>query len=256
MDINADRFRTRTPPSFESRAAERSYVLRRLAGTCRIFGQHGYSDGLLGHITVRDPEHAERFWVNPVGVPMSRMNVSDLVQVSHSGEILAGQGPVNPAGLLLHTAVHQARPDVTAMCHSHASHGSTWAALGRLLDPLTQDACVFFERQALILEPRVVRNAEGARAFAAAFGDKRVAIHANHGIFTTGQSIDEAAWWFVLLNQCCEAQLRAEAAGSPLKMPVDDARWIASVLGTPIFGWLSFQTLWDQLVLTNRDLAD
>ena len=134
-------------------------------------------------------------------------------------------------------------------------HGSTWASLGRVLDPITQDACVFYERQALIMEPRVVRDVAGAAAFATAFGDKRVAIHASHGIFTTGETIDEAAWWFVLLNQCCESQLRAEAVGSPVKFPAADARWIASVLGTPLFGWLSFQTLWDELIPGNPDLA-
>jgi ribulose-5-phosphate 4-epimerase/fuculose-1-phosphate aldolase len=256
MTLSADQFKTRSPPRFESRDAERAHVLRRLAGTCRLFGQLGYSVGLLGHLTVRDPEHADRYWVNPVGVPMSHIGVADLVQVSHRGEILQGKGPVNPAGLLLHAAVHQARPDVAAVCHSHAMHGSTWASLGRVVDPITQDACVFYERQALIMEPRVVRDVTGAAAFAAAFGDKRVAIHANHGIFTTGETIDEAAWWFVLLNQCCESQLLAEAAGDPLKFPVTDARWIASVLGTPLFGWLSFQTLWDELILEHPDLAD
>lgn len=256
MKLSTEQFRTRSPPQFASPGQHRAHVLRRLAGTCRIFGQRGYTVGLLGHITVRDPEHADRFWVNPVGVPMSRMQVSDLVQVSHDGEILQGKGPVNPAGLLLHTAVHRARPDVAAMCHSHSMHGSTWAALGRPLDPITQDACVFYERQAVIMEPRVVRDAAGARAFAAAFGDMRVAIHANHGLFTTGQTLDEAAWWFVLLDQCCETQLRAEAAGTPLKTPEADARWTASVLGTPLFGWLSYQTLWDELLPGNPDLAD
>jgi ribulose-5-phosphate 4-epimerase/fuculose-1-phosphate aldolase len=256
MEINTEQFKTRSPPTFASKDAERAHVLQRLAGTCRIFGIHGFSEGLLGHITVRDPEHADRFWVNPVGVSMGRMRVSDLVQVSHRGEILHGKGPVNPAGLLLHTAVHHARPDVGAVCHSHSMHGSTWASLGRVLDPITQDACVFYERQALILEPRVTRDATGASQFAAAFGDKRVAIHASHGIFTTGQTIDEAAWWFVLMNQCCGAQLQVEAVGSPLKFSAEDARWIASVLGTPLFGWLSYQTLWDELILTNPDLVE
>jgi ribulose-5-phosphate 4-epimerase/fuculose-1-phosphate aldolase len=115
---------------------------------------------------------------------------------------------------------------------------------------------VFYERQALIVEPRVVRDGDGAAKFAGAFGDKRVAVHANHGIFTTGQTIDEAAWWFVLMNQCCETQLRAEAVGAPQKISPEDARWIASVLGTPLFGWLSFQTLWDELILSNADLIE
>src|SRR5579862_40120 len=231
VEISAKPFETRNPPHFDSKDAERNYVLVRLAATCRIFGARGYSEGLLGHITLRDPEFPDRFWVNPVGIPMRHLTVRELVQVNHRGEILSGGGPVNPAALLLHTALHQARPDVTAICHAHAASGSTWASLGRLLDPITQDACVFYERQALILEPKVVKEPAEAARFAAAFGEQRVAIHACHGIFTTGQSVDEAAWWFILMNQCCEAQLRAEAVGRPATFAPEDARWLAATLG-------------------------
>ncbi|HYL72116.1 MAG TPA: class II aldolase/adducin family protein [Candidatus Dormibacteraeota bacterium] len=254
MELDAQRFFARRPPHFESKQAERTHVLQRLAAACRIFGTHGYSEGLLGHLTVRDPEHQDRFWVNPVGVAMRHMKVTDLVQVTHNGEIVQGRGSVNPAGLLLHSALHQARPEVTAVCHAHAPHASAWASLGRLVDPITQDSCILFEHQALIEEPRIVRNSAQARRFADAFAEKRVAIHAGHGIFTTGETIDEAAWWFVLLEKCCEGQLRAEAVGKPALFAADDARWIASVLGTPQFGWLSFQTLWYELLVTDPDL--
>ena len=82
-----------------------------------------------------------------------------------------------------------------------------------------------------------------------------ISFHAGHGIFTTGQSVDEAAWWFVLMNRCCEAQLMAQACGTPSLWGVEDARWLASVLGSPQFGWLSFQTLWDDIILSDPDLV-
>ena len=255
MQIGVQSFASRAQPVFETPEAARRHALQRLAATCRIFGRRGYSEGLLGHVTVRDPERADHFWVNPVGVPMHLVKVSDLVQVNHLGQVVYGNAMVNPVGLLLHTAVHQARPDVTAVCHAHALHASTWAALARPLDPITQDACVFHGQQALILAPRLVRDPESAAAFAAAFGDKRVAVHAGHGIFTTGHSVDEAAWWFVLMNRCCEAQLLAQACGRPTTWAPDDARWLASVLGSPQFGWLSFQTLWDDILLSDPDLV-
>lgn len=256
MQVGIQSFATRARPVFDTKEAERRHVLQRLAATCRIFGRRGYSEGLLGHVTVRDPERPDHFWVNPVGVPMHQVRASDLVQVNHQGEVVRGSGLVNPVGLLLHTAVHQARPEVAAVCHAHALHASAWSAFERLLDPITQDACVFFENQALILAPRVVRDRETAARFAAGFGDKRVAVHAGHGIFTTGQTVDEAAWWFVLMNRCCEAQLLAEAAGRPSTWAPEDARWLASVLGSPQFGWLSFQTLWDDIVASDPDLRD
>jgi ribulose-5-phosphate 4-epimerase/fuculose-1-phosphate aldolase len=256
MAIVTSSFNTRTAPTFESKAAERVHRLQRLAAACRIFGRRGYSEGLLGHVTVRDPEHPDLLWVNPLGISMRQMKVSHLVQTNHRGEVVSGHGVVNPVGLLLHAAVHKARPDVAAVCHAHSLHGSTWSSLERRLDPITQDACVFFENQALIVEPRVPRDAKMATQFADAFGNNRVAIQSGHGVFTTGASIDEAAWWFVLMNRCCEAQLMAEAVGTPKHWPADEARGVAAALGSPTFGWQSFQTLWDEIIVSDPDLVE
>jgi ribulose-5-phosphate 4-epimerase/fuculose-1-phosphate aldolase len=255
MAVTTASFATRPPPTFESMAAERTHRLERLAAACRIFGRRAYSEGLLGHVTVRDPEHPELLWVNPVGVSMRQIRVSHLLQANHRGEVVSGKGNVNPVGVLLHAAVHAARADVVAVCHAHSVHGSAWASLERLLDPISQDACVFFDDQALIVEPRTVLDAHAAAQFAAAFGAKRVAIQSGHGLFTTGRSIDEAAWWFVLMNRCCEAQLLAEAAGTPKHWPADAARGIANALGSSMFGWLSFQTMWDEIIVSDPDLT-
>ena len=153
---------SRIQPTFESKAAERVHRLQRLAAACRIFGRYGFADGALGHVTVRDPEHADRLWMNPYGISMRQIKVSHLIQVNDRGDILEGSGAVNPVGLRLHSAVHKARPDVVAMCHAHSLYGSAWSSLERMLDPITQDACLFFERQALIIDPRLTLNAEAA----------------------------------------------------------------------------------------------
>lgn len=252
----AAKFNVRTPPVFEHVDDERRHRLERLAATCRIFGAKGFGDGLLGHVTVRDPEHLDRLWVNPLGVSFRQMRVSDLVQVNHHGELTFGDRAVNPIGLRLHAAVHAARPEVNAVCHAHSRFGRAWASLGRLLDPITQDSCVFFEQQALIVEPRSIFTAEQAAAFAAAFGDKRVAIQQGHGLFTTGHTVDEAAWWFVSMEAACDIQLMAEAAGTPQHWPEADARGLAGALGSPTFGWSSFQPMWDDLVATDPSFLD
>jgi ribulose-5-phosphate 4-epimerase/fuculose-1-phosphate aldolase len=255
MAVTSRSLVARTPPAFETKAIERTHRLQRLAAACRIFGRYGFGDGVLGHVTVRDPEHADRLWMNPYGVSMRQMTVSKLVQVDHRGEVVAGDGAVNPAGVALHGAVHKGRPEVVAVCHAHSLYGSSWSSLGRMLDPITQDACLFFERQALIVEPRFTRDPESADQFAAAFGDKRVAIQSGHGLFTTGHSVDEAAWWFVLMDRCCHAQLLAEAAGTPNRWPDDRARALAMGLGTPDWGWMSFQPLWDDAIAREPDLV-
>ena len=253
---NIHAFATREPPVFDSVEAERTHLRQRLAATCRILGRRGLSEGLLGHVTARDPMHGDCFWVNPIGVPMHRVTASHILQVDHHGRIVQGAGAVNPVGLLLHSAIHQARTDVVAVCHAHAPAASAWASLERPLDPITQDACVFYERQAVIRAPRLVRDVDAAAQFAQAFGAMAVAIHAGHGIFTTGGSVDEAAWWFLLMNRCCDDQLRVEAAGMPTQYSADDARWLASTLGSAKFAWLSFQTLWDDIIDSDPDLVD
>ncbi len=101
---------------------------------------------LAGHITARDPEWTDHFWVNPFGKHFSRIRVSDLLLVNAQGEIVVGDGPVNQAAFAIHAAIHEARPDVIAAAHTHSLYGKAWSTLGRTLDPLTQDSCAFYWR--------------------------------------------------------------------------------------------------------------
>lgn len=255
------RFITRTPPTFDTIDGERRHRLERLAGVCRVFGRAGFSEGLLGHVTVRDPEHDDRLWANPMGVSFSRMRVSDIVQIDHEGNLLHGERPVNPVGVLLHAAVHRARPDVVGVCHAHSVDGSAWSTFARPVAPLTQDCAVFFEQQSVITEPRIAFDPATADRFAEAFGQAKVAIQANHGIFAVGRTIDEAAWWFLGYDKACRVQLLAEAAAAgvgerPSRWPDEGARGLARGLGSPEFGWLSFQNTWDEIVASDPDLFD
>ncbi len=74
----------------------------------------------------------------------SQIRVSDLILVNHEGEIVEGEGDVNRAAFAIHSQLHSARPDVIAAAHTHSLYGKSWSTLGRLLDPLTQDACAFY----------------------------------------------------------------------------------------------------------------
>ena len=250
-------FITRTPPVFEKPADERRHRIERLAAACRVVGKAGFSQGLLGHITVRDPEHPEQFWANPLGVSFNRMRVSDIVAVNHAGELVHGSKPVNPVGVLLHAAIHRAYPEITAVCHAHSVYGSAWSAFARPIAPVTQDTAIFYDDQAILREPRLAGDATAADEFAAAFGGKRTGIQPGHGLFTTGQTVDEAAWRFVSMDRACQVQLLVEAAGgSPEEWPAQMALGLKQALGSPGFCWLSFQTLWDELIDENSDFLD
>ena len=102
---------------------------------CFGFGRFGFGEGVAGHITVRDPEFPEYFWVNPFAVSFRHIRVSDLILVDHEGSVIYGTRPVNRAAFVLHSAIHEARPDIVAAAHSHSVHGKAFSALGIPLEP-------------------------------------------------------------------------------------------------------------------------
>jgi ribulose-5-phosphate 4-epimerase/fuculose-1-phosphate aldolase len=133
-----------TFPTFDNHEDERRHRKQRLAAAFRLFGHFGFDEGIAGHITARDPELLDHFWVNPFGMNFKMIRVKDLILVNDQGEVVDGSWPVNLAAFAIHSQVHAARPDVVAAAHAHSVHGKSWSSLRRLLDPLTQDACAFY----------------------------------------------------------------------------------------------------------------
>src|SRR6202047_5197714 len=129
------------PPVFATAEEERRHRKQRLAGAYRLFSRFGFDEGVAGHITARDPERLDHFWVNPFGMHFGEIRASDLILVNHRGEVVEGQHAVNQAAFAIHSRVRAARPDVVAAAHAHSMYGQAWGALGRLLAPITQDAC-------------------------------------------------------------------------------------------------------------------
>lgn len=245
------------PASFSSVEEERSHLKVKLAGALRIFGRLGFGEGVAGHITVRDPEHPELFWVNPFGMSFRHVRSSDLILVDHTGNVIVGDHPVNRAAFVIHSAIHAARPDVISAAHAHSVFGKAFSSLHIPLSSLTQDSCVFFEDHDVIFESggEVVFDESAGRAMAALLRGK-AAIHANHGLFTVGSSIDEAAFWFISLERSCQAQLLAMAAGDPVEIRPEWARSTKAQTGHSYAGWLSFQPLWQEICRTDPEICE
>jgi ribulose-5-phosphate 4-epimerase/fuculose-1-phosphate aldolase len=253
--LRIDEQRLQPDVSFEDPAEERLHRKQQLAGAFRVFAKFGYNLGASGHITARDPELSDHFWVNPLAVPFGQIRVSDLQLINHLGEIVIGDRPVNQAAFAIHSQLHAARPDVVAAAHAHAVHGKAWSTLGRLLDPITQDACVFYGSHSLYddFNGVVLDEAEGKRVAAALGPTNKAVILQNHGFITVGRSVEEAAWLFITADQSAHAQLLAEAAGTP-KLIRDE---VAAPLGqTRAFGGFSFRPYFDVIVAEQPDLLD
>lgn len=245
------------PPVFDRVEDERLHRKQRLAAALRLFARYGFDEGVAGHITARDPERLDHFWVNPFGMYFGHIRVSDLILVNHNGEVVEGDRPVNAAALAIHSQIHLARPDVVAAAHSHSLYGKAWSTLGRLLDPLTQDACSFYNDHAVFDDyTGVVLTREEGQRIGQALGQKKAVILRNHGLLTVGHSVDEAAWWFITMDRSCQAQLAAEAAGTPVLIDPEVARLTFSQVGSPYMGWFSFQSLYDKIVKLEPDLLE
>jgi ribulose-5-phosphate 4-epimerase/fuculose-1-phosphate aldolase len=246
-----------TPPTFSDPAEERLHRKQRLAAALRLFAYFGYEEGVAGHITVRDPELTDHFWVNPMGMPFGHIRVSDLILLNDSGEVVEGFYGTHPAPFSIHSALYRARPDIQSAAHSHSTHGKAVAALGRPVEPITQDACAFYEDQGSFDDYTgvVLDEAEGKR-LAAALDDHKALILRNHGLITVGGSVDAATWWFIALERACEVQLLTRGAGDPLLIDHENARRTREQIGSDFMGWLNFQPLYQQIARLQPDLLD
>jgi ribulose-5-phosphate 4-epimerase/fuculose-1-phosphate aldolase len=245
------------PPTFATVEEERRHRKAHLAGAFRLFARFGFDEGVAGHITVRDPEHSDCFWVNPFGMHFSQIRSSDLVLVNRTGEVIEGDDHVNTAAFAIHSRVHAARPDTVAAAHAHSIHGKAWASLGRLLDPITQDACAFYDDHALFddFTGVVYETAEGDR-IAQALGKGKAVILRNHGLLTVGATVDEAAWWFITMERSCQVQLMAEAAGKPIPISRECALTTRDQVAGPFNGWFQYQPMWKMISNAEPDLFD
>ncbi|KAI0868838.1 class II aldolase and Adducin domain-containing protein [Hypoxylon argillaceum] len=241
------------PPSFKDPLDERQYLRERLALAFRIFAKLGFDEGVAGHITVRDPIDTTTFWVNPFGVAWPLLKASDLIRVDHDGQIVDG-GPVrllNVAAYMIHSAVHEARPDINAVAHSHSIHGRAFSTLGRNLEITTQDACAFHNDIARYDSfGGIVLGPEEGHSIAEALGPKKAAILANHGLLTCGKTIESCVFWFMSLERCCQAQLLADAAaagrgGATVKVADEEAAFTYKTVGAEVAGWFSAKPTFD-----------
>jgi ribulose-5-phosphate 4-epimerase/fuculose-1-phosphate aldolase len=252
------------PPRFATVEEERVHRKGHLAVAYRLFARLGYDHWVAGHITVRDPEFPDRFWVNPFGRSWRHLRASDLLLVDLDGTLLAGDGVLNAAAFAIHSEVHRARPDVVAAAHAHTRYGRAWSATGRLLEPLSQDACAFYGDHAVFDDyTGVVYNTEEGSHLAAALGNRKALLLEHHGLLTVGETVDEAAFWLHLLERCCEAQLLVASLpprddGSPAYRALDAsiaARTFEQV-GQHFHGWMGFQPLYEEIVGAEPEVLD
>ncbi|KAG2110138.1 class II aldolase/adducin domain-containing protein [Suillus clintonianus] len=238
------------PPTFSDILEHRAFLKFRLAQAYRIFGElYGYDEGVAGHITVRDPIRPDCYWVNPLGVHFKLIQPELLLLVDHEGNIQEKEsGPyrlLNRSAYLIHSAIHEARPDVICAAHSHTTYAKAFGSLGVPLDPITQDSCAFYEDHVLFSEFHgIVDDREEGLAIAAALGSKKAAILQNHGALVAAKSIESTIFFFISLEKCCKVQMIADQAAAARGLTprlIDHASAVKTwqLLGSELDGWFN-----------------
>lgn len=166
------------------------------------------------------------------------IKASDLVHINEEGQVIGGnKTAVNAAGFMIHSAIHKARPDVHAACHTHSKYGKAWSSFGKPIDIISQDTCIFWNNHTVYKDfgGVVILQEESDRIAAAMGSSHRALILQNHGLLTAGGTVDEAAYLFTLLERSCEVQLLLEAAGLEKKFVNEQAaEFTFKVNGDPV----------------------
>jgi ribulose-5-phosphate 4-epimerase/fuculose-1-phosphate aldolase len=245
VERDGDGPRAAAPRGHASVDDERLHRKQQLAASLRLLARYGVDPGLAGHLSARDPEHLDHFWVNPVGVPFSQLSVSDLLRVDSAGKVVEGEGPVNVS--------------VVGIVHAHSFHAKTWSAFGEPIEPIIADLATFHDDQVVFVPDRPPGQSEPeardevARQFVNALGDRNVLLWRNHGHWTVGDSVEAAAWRFIAYEQAARVALAARAAGKPI---VDAPSRAPSHDQREAWAWLSFLPYWDLVLHDEPDFLE
>lgn len=219
-----------------------------LAAAYRLVAHFGMTDLVFTHLSARLPGEGHRFLVNPYGLLFEEITASSLVVVDADGEpAQPTDWPVNPAGFVIHSALHRARGDAMCVMHTHTLAGMAVAAQTGALLPLNQISMEFDGRVALHDYEGIADddNLSERDRLVQDMGDRPCMILRHHGLLTVGATVAAAFYWMYYLEQACRIQLAAQSAGVPLAVPpAPVVRRARDQFGTgPTKGWLPWQAL-------------
>jgi len=206
-----------TPSRRDQVSAEEWAVRVDLAACYRLVARYGWEDLVFTHITARVPGTEDQFLINPYGLFFDEITASSLVKIDLQGaKVDDSPFPVNPAGFVIHSAIHAGRHDARCVLHTHTVNGIAVSTQRAGLLPISQHSMFIlnslgyhdFEGPALNDDekPRLVRD----------LGDHSALILRNHGLLTVGQTVADAFVTMYYLEASCAIQLRAQAGGGEL----------------------------------------
>ena len=188
-----------------------------LAACYRLIAMYGWDDLVFTHVSARIPGSDEHFLINAYGMMFEEITASSLIRVDADGnKVSESEYPVNPAGFVIHSAVHEARPDVTCVLHTHTRAGVALSAQKEGLLPLSQTSLFPYASLGYHDYDGVALNDDEKPRLVADLGSKTCLILRNHGLLTVGPTIADAFLMMYVLETACQIQLMAQSTGNEL----------------------------------------
>ncbi|WP_437880079.1 class II aldolase/adducin family protein [Pseudomonas sp. LRF_L74] len=193
------------------------HLRQELAACYRLVAHYRMSDLIFTHLSVRIPGPEHHFLINPYGLLFEEITASSLVKIDLAGQPVAPTGHrVNPAGFVIHSAIHAARDDAQCVLHTHTRAGCAVAAQAAGLLPISQFALTFHGRVGYHTYEGVALDLDEQARLVADLGDNDVMILRNHGLLSVGRSVAEAFIRLFYLEKACDVQIAAQAGGDLL----------------------------------------
>ena len=198
-------------------SAEEWQVRTDLAACYRIIAMYGWDDLVFTHISARVPGGDEHFLINPYGMLFEEITASSLVKVDLEGnKVLDSEHPVNPAGFVIHSAVHEARADAGCVLHTHTKAGIAVSAQASGLLPISQTSLFPYVTLGYHDYEGVALNEDEKPRLVADLGSNNALILRNHGLLTTAPTIADAFLLMYVLETACQTQIMAQSGGGEL----------------------------------------
>jgi ribulose-5-phosphate 4-epimerase/fuculose-1-phosphate aldolase len=206
--------------SFQASADALTQARVDLAACYRLADRFGLNEGIDNHLTLMLPGSADRFLLAPFGMHWSEVKASDFMVVDFNGQVVSGQGVVEPTALYIHQPVHRLSPQGRCVLHTHMPYATALCMLENpRLEMAVQSALGFYDDVAYDCNYNGLAfdESEGER-LARALGPKSVLMMGNHGVLVVGRTIAQAFERLYFLERAAQAQVLALSTGLPLKL--------------------------------------
>jgi len=188
-----------------------------LAAAYRLVALHGWSDLVFTHITARIPGREHHFLINPYGLLFEEVTASSLIKVDeHCNKLQDSPYPVNPAGFVIHSAIHEVREDANCVLHTHTRAGVAVSAQAQGLLPISQQSTFVLASLGYHNYEGVAFRSEEKPRLQADLGNYSFLCLRNHGLLTVGATIADAFLAMYIFESACQIQIAAQAGGSAL----------------------------------------